>query len=425
MTTNRRILMILGVAGLAFASTPFLDPAANAAPPASVRVPGSLSDRSGGGAPVPANGTFSMQFSLYDALTGGASVASAGPIGVPVQLGLYNTDVPFPASAFGGTALFLEVAINGEVLAPRIPIVSVPYAYQAGQATAVVPGAIVTASIAPGAVTTDKLGIPCADGQILIHSGNSWICGTPPTQAVCNGNDYINCYDGPENTIGVGLCHFGRRACTAGGTYGPCTAQVLPSTESNHCDGLDNNCDGEVDNACAVCGNGVVEPTETCDDGGTTPSDGCSDRCLTEPGYVCTGQPSVCAFQCGPGFSNCDGNAANGCECASTSCCGLTCGSVHSNGLGQSYGDCVPLGTPGSPSTYTLAMATSARGVWTGTGSDFNLVDYCGTNLTAVLRQTANSCAVWVYTGSLAGYVRLNTANASCLCPSTNAPTWN
>ncbi|HUD72749.1 MAG TPA: hypothetical protein VMQ62_12380 [Dongiaceae bacterium] len=425
MTTNQRILLIVGVAGLALAGTLLLDHAANAAPPASVRVQGYLSDRSGGGAPVPANGTFSMQFSLYDALAGGALVAGAGPIGVPVQAGLYNADVPFPASAFGGTALFLEVAINGEVLAPRIPIVSVPYAYQAGQATAVVPGAIVTASIAPGAVTQDKLGIPCADGQVLIRSGNAWVCATPPTPPVCNGNDYINCYDGPANTIGVGICRFGRRACTVGGTFGPCTAQVLPATEASHCDGLDNDCNGEVDNACAVCGNGLVEPTETCDDGGTTPTDGCSDRCLTEPGYVCTGQPSVCTYQCGPGFSNCDGSGANGCECAVTVCCGQACGSRHLNGLGQSYDDCVALGTPGNQSTYTLAMATNARAAWTGTGSDFNISDYCGTAQSAVLRQTANSCAVWVYSGTLAGYVRLNSANGSCLCPSVASPTWN
>jgi cysteine-rich repeat protein len=36
-----------------------------------------------------------------------------------------------------------------------------------------------------------------------------------------------------------------------------------------------------------VCGNGVVERAETCDDGNTKAGDGCSDRCALELGYCC------------------------------------------------------------------------------------------------------------------------------------------
>ncbi|MEW5849789.1 MAG: MopE-related protein [Myxococcota bacterium] len=47
------------------------------------------------------------------------------------------------------------------------------------------------------------------------------------------------------------------------------------------------------------CGNGVVEsPDETCDDGNLTSGDGCSFRCQVEPGFTCTGQPSVCTGAC-------------------------------------------------------------------------------------------------------------------------------
>ncbi len=43
-----------------------------------------------------------------------------------------------------------------------------------------------------------------------------------------------------------------------------------------------------------ICGDGVVSPSETCDDNGTTEGDGCSATCTTEPNYICTGTPSAC-----------------------------------------------------------------------------------------------------------------------------------
>jgi cysteine-rich repeat protein len=44
-----------------------------------------------------------------------------------------------------------------------------------------------------------------------------------------------------------------------------------------------------------VCGNGVVEPGEQCDDGGTMAGNGCGATCQVELGYTCTGAPSVCS----------------------------------------------------------------------------------------------------------------------------------
>jgi uncharacterized delta-60 repeat protein len=54
----------------------------------------------------------------------------------------------------------------------------------------------------------------------------------------------------------------------------------------------------------AVCGNGVIETGEQCDDGYTDNGDGCSSICQTESGWSCTGQPSVCT-QTGGGGSSC------------------------------------------------------------------------------------------------------------------------
>ena len=49
--------------------------------------------------------------------------------------------------------------------------------------------------------------------------------------------------------------------------------------------------------ARAMCGDGTVNVDETCDDGNTTGSDGCSANCQRESGYVCNGAPSLCCFQ--------------------------------------------------------------------------------------------------------------------------------
>ncbi|HEY5921646.1 MAG TPA: EGF domain-containing protein [Kofleriaceae bacterium] len=66
----------------------------------------------------------------------------------------------------------------------------------------------------------------------------------------------------------------------------------------------------------AVCGDGIVEGAETCDDSGTTAGDGCSATCIIETGYTCTGMPSVCTDidECTLMTDNCDANAM----CANT-----------------------------------------------------------------------------------------------------------
>lgn len=74
-----------------------------------------------------------------------------------------------------------------------------------------------------------------------------------------------------------------------------------------------------------VCGDGVVSG-EVCDDGNTSSGDGCSATCTVEPGFTCTGSPSVCTPICGDGLIRgtemCDDGAANG---TLPSCCSAAC----------------------------------------------------------------------------------------------------
>jgi fibro-slime domain-containing protein len=77
----------------------------------------------------------------------------------------------------------------------------------------------------------------------------------------------------------------------------------------------------------AVCGDGMIEPGEQCDDGNGTPGDGCSGICQIEPGYACPTVDQACVFTltqtCGDGKIEgdeaCDdGNTTNGDGCSST-----------------------------------------------------------------------------------------------------------
>lgn len=66
------------------------------------------------------------------------------------------------------------------------------------------------------------------------------------------------------------------------------------------CSATDQMCgtrpDGTVGCTPFACGNGMIDaaPPEMCDDGDRDPGDGCSATCQIEPGYRCSGTPSVC-----------------------------------------------------------------------------------------------------------------------------------
>lgn len=74
----------------------------------------------------------------------------------------------------------------------------------------------------------------------------------------------------------------------------------------------------------SACGNGTKEGTEECDDGNSTPNDGCDGTCSVELGYVCDdAAPSVCTSACGSGTleegEECDDdNTVSGDRCSAT-----------------------------------------------------------------------------------------------------------
>ena len=87
----------------------------------------------------------------------------------------------------------------------------------------------------------------------------------------------VECYDGPPETLKVGLCHAGVAFCQQLRHDGPpeeqygfgtCANQMLPAFDEE-CDGFDNDCDTQTDegvlNACGVCGDVPLEVCDTVD----------------------------------------------------------------------------------------------------------------------------------------------------------------
>jgi len=306
----------------------------------------------------------------------------------------------------------------------------------------------------------------------------------------CINDDTQPCYSGAPNTQGVGQCQAGVQTCVLG-AWGTCEGEVLPVAEL--CNGLDDNCDTVDDDndpesggACNTGLNGVCDPgTEQCvggnlvcqqnnqptaevcnglDDDCNGPVDdgnpGGGGPCSTGLMGICTAGTLVCTgglLQCqqnqmaepaeicqnaldddcnGPvddgcpcpiNQQNCDGDLmGTGCECVGGGCCGTSCQTQHSNGQGQNFYDCNPL------STFNVNQAFGACAASTGNPAqcaDLGVV--CDTNLdstddSAMVCSTGTTdCICWAYDGPAAGYTYNAPGDNGCFCALPGDPSWN
>jgi len=173
----------------------------------------------------------------------------------------------------------------------------------------------------------------------------------PPQCSTCNAGDTQPCYTGPAGTDTKGVCHGGTQACVNGEFSGACVGEQTPAP-SDPCDGLDNDCNGLVDDgaACAIgfaCEQGVCVPStcgseQPCPEGYDCTASGCKLSVATAcTGNLCVGGcldsqacNDVSDCTCQPGRKCQFGACADPCEgvscgqgavCASGACVGGSC----------------------------------------------------------------------------------------------------
>ncbi|MDO8508067.1 MAG: MopE-related protein [Nanoarchaeota archaeon] len=126
-------------------------------------------------------------------------------------------------------------------------------------------------------------GLYC-DGSEICNDVQGCIVGTP---VVCN--DGQSCTTDTCNEI-FNRC-LSRSTDLDGDTYGICSGSSFDCNDQDvntHpnavelCNGINDNCDGFIDEGCPICGNTIKEGTEQCDDGNNLDGDGCSSICETE-----------------------------------------------------------------------------------------------------------------------------------------------
>jgi cysteine-rich repeat protein len=94
-----------------------------------------------------------------------------------------------------------------------------------------------------------------------------------------------------------------------------------------------------------VCGDGVLNPGEQCDDRNTTSGDGCSAQCTLEACFTCVNQPSVCS----PAPASTPCNDGNACTVGET-CNGLgVCGGFTSCRVNSTCNICGQMCTQPQP----------------------------------------------------------------------------
>jgi M6 family metalloprotease-like protein len=160
-------------------------------------------------------------------------------------------------------------------------------------------------------------GVDCNDNIFNVYPG--------APDSVCNGIDN-NCdgtadegYVPTATSCGVGVCtgNTGQLECQSGSVVDTCDPIAGAAADDTSCDGLDNDCNGTADEdyIAAQCGTGVCQSSSSCENGVET---ACTPASPTETTEVtCDGLDNDCDGEVdenldtdhdGDGFASCDGD---------------------------------------------------------------------------------------------------------------------
>ena len=168
----------------------------------------------------------------------------------------------------------------------------------------------------------------CNDNRADIHPGAEESCDGVDNN--CNGevDEGCPCNSGDTQVCGtdVGACVKGTQTCE-NGQWGECQGGRQPAAQEDCDDELDNDCDGSINNGCA-CNEGDSRSCGS-DLGQCTPGvQTCQEKDGEWVWSDCTGGTPPVEEICGDDTDNdCDGALDNGCECDEQQRpCGLTAG---------------------------------------------------------------------------------------------------
>ncbi len=182
------------------------------------------------------------------------------------------------------------------------------------------------ALVACSSATIVNTGQGGSGGQGQLNSGGGKGGGSPGTTGGAGGvvisltTPDANVEDRPSG----GMCGDGvlerSEQCDDGNTVSGDGCSRICQIEANW------NCPnpGQPCQYLGVCGNGVLTTNKACDDGNTVSGDGCSADCKTvETGFICRVPGKPCEPKCGDGitkgYETCDdGNTVSGDGCSST-----------------------------------------------------------------------------------------------------------
>jgi len=167
--------------------------------PQTINFQGILKDSAG----KPINGTVNLTFSIYDSVSGGTARWSEVQNGVTVEAGIYSVQLgsvnPIDYSIFDGSTKYLGVKVGDEELTPRLPMISVPYAFRSETTNyATLSGTASSAAYVKGQVSAEASGNDYAlfvnGGKIGIKTGANMCMGTGiiPSSGPNAGKGIIN-----------------------------------------------------------------------------------------------------------------------------------------------------------------------------------------------------------------------------------------
>jgi len=163
-------------------------------------------------------------------------------------------------------------------------------------------------------------GTPCATGNCGVCAVGTTNCvggalqcnqNVSPSVEICDGQDNnCNCTVDEGNPGGGGACNTGLLGVCAAGTLNcisgslSCTQNVSPSAEV--CDGLDNNCNGSVDEGVCLANGSVCSSASQCVSGFCVDGRCCNSAC-TATCFACSAAKTGAANgTCAPVIANTD-----------------------------------------------------------------------------------------------------------------------